>query len=77
MIPESEISEYPELEVKPKIGNIFMNEKILEEHSVKVYKILIFMILIFMSIRKKKYKLIKMDVNKYYLELMFILLNIF
>ena len=54
MIPESEISECPELEVKSKIGNIFMNEKILEEHSVTVYKILIFMILIFKSIRKKK-----------------------
>ena len=54
MIPESEISECPELEVKSKIGNTFMNEKILEEHSVTVYKILIFMILIFKSIRKKK-----------------------
>ena len=47
-----------------------MNEKILEEHSAKVYKILIFIILIFTSIREKKYQLIKMDVNTYYLELM-------
>ena len=39
MIPESEIPECPEHEVKSKIGNIFMNEKILEEYSVKIYKI--------------------------------------
>ena len=28
MIPGSEISECPKHEVKPKIGNIFMNEEI-------------------------------------------------
>ena len=39
MIPESEILECPEFEVKSKIGNIFVNEKILEEYSVKIYKI--------------------------------------
>ena len=39
MIPESEISECPEFEVKSKIGNIFVNEKILEEYSVEIYKI--------------------------------------
>ena len=39
MIPESEISECPEFEVESKIGNIFVNEKILEEYSVRVYKI--------------------------------------
>ena len=39
MIPESEISECPEFEIKSKIGNIFVNEEILEEHSVKIYKI--------------------------------------
>ena len=38
-IPESEISECPEFEVKSNIGNIFVNEKILEEYSVRVYKI--------------------------------------
>ena len=38
MIPESEISECPEHEVKSKIGNIFLNGKILEEYSVKIYK---------------------------------------
>ena len=36
MLPESEISEYPEYKVKSKIGNIFVNEKILEEHFVKI-----------------------------------------
>ena len=50
MIPNSEIPECPELEVKSKIGKLFMNEKILEEYSVKVYEIDPF----FMSITKKK-----------------------
>ena len=39
MIPKSEISECAEHEVKSKIGNIFVNEKILEECSVQIYKI--------------------------------------
>ena len=39
MIRGSEISECPEYEVKSKIGNIFVNEKILEEYSVKIYEI--------------------------------------
>ena len=39
MIPESEISQNPEHKVKPKLGNIFVNEKILEEYSDKIYKI--------------------------------------
>ena len=39
MIPESEISECPECKVKSNIGNIFVNEKILEEYSVKIYEI--------------------------------------
>ena len=39
MIPDSEITECPEYEVKSKIGNIFVNEKILEEYSVKIYEI--------------------------------------
>ena len=38
IIPESEIPESPEHEVKPKLGNIFVNEKILEEYSDKIYK---------------------------------------
>ena len=36
MIPESEISECPEHEVKSKIGNIFVTKKILEEYSIEV-----------------------------------------
>ena len=39
MIPDSEISKCPEFEVKPKIGKLFMNEKILKEYSVKIYEI--------------------------------------
>ena len=39
MIPDSEIPVRPEFEVKSKIGKLFMNENILEEHSVKVYEI--------------------------------------
>ena len=39
MIPKFEIPECPEHEVKSKIGIIFVNQKILEECSVKIYKI--------------------------------------
>ena len=39
MIPESEIFKCPEFEVKSKIGKLFMNEKVLEEYSVKIYEI--------------------------------------
>ena len=39
MVPESVISECPEHEVKSKIGNIFVNEKILKEYSAQIYKI--------------------------------------
>ena len=35
----TEIPECPEHEVNSKIGNIFVNEKILEEYSVEIYKI--------------------------------------
>ena len=70
MISESEIPECPEQEFQSKIRNIFINEKILEECSIKD------LILIFVSITKKKYKLTKIGVNTYYLELIFILLNI-
>ena len=38
-IPDSEIPECPEFEVKSKIGKLFMKEKILEEYSVKIYEI--------------------------------------
>ena len=39
MIPDSGISKCPEFEVKSKIGKLFMNEKIPEEYSVKIYEI--------------------------------------
>ena len=72
MIPDFEIPECPEFEVKSKIGNKFVNEKILEEYSVEIYKIDPY----FYEHYGEKYKLIKLGVNIYYLELMFILLNI-
>ena len=73
MIPESEIQEYPKHESNQIIGNIFVNEKILEEYSVKIYKIDPY----FCEHYKEKFKLTKMGANAYYLELMFILLHIF
>ena len=39
IIPDSEIPKCPEFEVRSKIGKLFMNEKILEENSVKFYEI--------------------------------------
>ena len=39
MIPDYEITECPECKVKLKVGNIFVNGKILEEYSVKIYEI--------------------------------------
>ena len=71
MIPDSEISECPEHEVKSKLRNIFVNEKILEEYLFKIYKIDFY----FYEHYGKLNKLMKMGVNIYYLELMFILLN--
>ena len=38
-IPDYEISESIEHKVKSNLGTIFKNEKILEEHSVKIYEI--------------------------------------
>ena len=73
MISDCQIAECPEYKVKSKTGNIFVNEKILEEYSVKICEIDPYF---YDNYRKKKYKLMKMGVNIYYLELMFILLNI-
>ena len=39
MIPDPEIPECPEFEAKSKIGKLFINEKILEEYSVRIYEI--------------------------------------
>ena len=69
MIPDSEIIECPEYEVKSKTGKKFVNEKMLEEYSVKTFEIDPYF---YDHYRKKKYKLIKMGVNIYYLEWMFI-----
>ena len=50
MIPDSESPACLEFKVKQKIGKLFMNRKILEEYSVKIYEIDPF----FMRIIKKK-----------------------
>ena len=39
MVPDFEISKCLEHEIKSKIGIIFVNEKILQEYSVKIYEI--------------------------------------
>ena len=59
MIPESEISEWPEF--KTNIGNIFVNEKIFKEYSVKICKIDPY----FYEHYGKKYKLMKMGLYLY------------
>ena len=66
MISDSEISVCHE--VKSKIRTIFVNEKILEEYSVKIYEIDPY----FYENYRKKYKLTTMIENTYYLEWMFI-----
>ena len=74
MIADYEISVSVEHVVKSKIGAIFVNEKILEEYSVKIYEIDPYF---YEHYKKKKYKLTTMIKNTYCLELIFILLNIF
>ena len=73
MIPDSEIPKCPEFEVKSKIEKIFKKDNPLEEYSVKIYEIDPY----FYEHYEKKYKLIKMGVNIYYLELIFILVSVF
>ena len=73
MIPDSEIPKCPEFEVKSKIGKIFKKHNPLEEYSVRIYEIDPY----FYKHYEKKYKLIKMGVNIFYLELMFILINFY
>ena len=58
MIPDSEIPACPKFDVKSKIGKLFMNKKILEEYSVKIYEIDPF----FYEHHKEK---IKVDKNGY------------
>ena len=73
MIPDSKIPKCPEFEVKSKRRKIFKNHHLLEEYSVNIYEIDPY----FYKHEKKKYKLIKMGVNIYYLELMFISINFY
>ena len=64
---DHEIYESIEYRIKSKIGTIFVNEDILEEYSVKIYEIDLY----FSEHYKRKYKLIVMVSNIYFLELMF------
>ena len=73
MIPDYEISVSIKHVVKSKIRTIFVNEKILEEYSVNIYENDPY----FYQHYKKKYKLTIMISDAYYLEFIFILLNIF
>ena len=72
MIPDSEIPKCPEFEVKSKIGKIFKKHNPIEEYSVKIYEIDSY----FYKHYEKKYKLIIMGTNIYYLELIFTSVNI-
>ena len=72
MIPDFEIPKCPEFKVRSKIKKILKNRNFLEEYSVKFMKL----IFIFINIMKKKKKLIIMGANIYYLELIFISVNI-
>ena len=55
-IPEHESYKSIEHRLKSKLGKIFVNQKILEEYSAKIYEIDFY----FSENYKKKYKLIKM-----------------
>ena len=68
MIPDYEISESIEHVVKSKIGTIFVNQKIHEEKSVRIFEIDPY----FYEHYKKKCKLTTMIKNTYCLELIFI-----
>ena len=73
MIPDSEFPKCPELEAKSKICKIFKKHNPLEEYSVRIYKIDPY----FYKHYEKKYKLIKMGVNIFYSELVFIFVNFY
>ena len=82
MIPDYEISVSIEHVVKSKIETIFVNKKILEEYSVKIYEIDPYFFKHYKKKTKKKTKQNKNELtiiikNTYYLEFIFILLNIF
>ena len=73
MTPDSEIPRFPVFEVKSKIGTVFKKHNLLEEYSVKIDEIDPY----FYKHYEKKYKLMKMGVNIYHLELIFILVSVF
>ena len=73
MISDFETPKCPKFEVKSKIGKFFKKHNPLEEYSVKIYKTDPY----FYEHYEKIYKLIKIGVNIYYLELIFILVNVF
>ena len=73
MIPDSEIPNCPEFEVKSKIEKLFKKHNNIEEYSVRIYEIDPY----FYERYEKKYKLAKMGVNMFYLELMLILTNFY
>ena len=72
MIPDFENPKCSEFEVKSKIRKILKNHNFLEEYSVKIYEIDSY----FYKHYEKKYKLIIMGTNIYYLELIFTSVNI-
>ena len=73
MTPDFEIPKCPEFEVKSKTGKTFKNQNHVEEYSVRIYEIDPY----FYEHYEKKYKLIKMGLNIYYLELIFVLVSDF
>ena len=72
-VPDFKISVCSEFAVKSKIGKIFKKHNLIEQYSVRIYEIDPY----FYEHYEKKYKLIKMGVNIYYLELMFISINFY
>ena len=72
-IPDFEIPKCPEFEVKSQIGKIFKKHNPFDEYSVKIYEIDPY----FYEHYEKKYKLIKMGVHIFYLELIFVLVSVF
>ena len=60
------------IKILSKIDKIFKNHNPFEEYSVKIYKIDTY----FYEHYEKKYKLLIMGTNIYYLELIFTLVNV-
>ena len=73
MISDSEIPKCQEFEVKLKIRKILKKRYPIEEYSGRIYEIDPY----FYEHYDKKYKLIKMGINIFDLELMFILINFY